>query len=55
MVGSGKSQAIYNILFGNFDKKGKKISDGIVDFSEPMIIPDYAIGKFKSKQTYYKI
>ena len=38
MVGSGKSQAIYNILFGNFDKKGKKISDGIVDFSEPMII-----------------
>jgi hypothetical protein len=38
MVGSGKSQAIYNLLFGNFDKKGKKISKGIVDFSEPMII-----------------
>ena len=38
MVGSGKSQAIYNLIFGNFDKKGKKISNGITDFSEPMII-----------------
>ena len=38
MVGSGKSQAIYNLLFGSFDKKSKKISDGIIDFKEPMII-----------------
>lgn len=38
MVGSGKSQAIYNLVFGNFDKKGKKISSGITDFSEPMIV-----------------
>ena len=38
MVGSGKSQAIYNLLFGNFNKKGKKISSGIIDFSEPMIV-----------------
>ncbi|MGD9625320.1 MAG: type IV secretion system DNA-binding domain-containing protein [Arcobacter sp.] len=38
MVGSGKSQAIYNLIFGNFDKKGKNISKGIVDFREPMII-----------------
>ena len=38
MVGSGKSQAIYNLLFGNFDKKSKKTSNGIVDFREPMII-----------------
>lgn len=38
MVGSGKSQAIYNLLFGNFDKRDKKISNGISDFKEPMII-----------------
>jgi DNA polymerase III delta prime subunit len=38
MPGSGKSQAIYNLLFGNFNNEGKKISNGIVDFKEPMII-----------------
>lgn len=38
MPGSGKSQAIYNLLFGNYNKKGRKVSKGIVDFKEPMII-----------------
>ena len=38
MVGSGKSQAIYNLIFGNFDKRSKKISNGIIDFLEPMIV-----------------
>ncbi len=38
MIGSGKSQVIYNLIFGNYNKNGKEISNGIVDFSEPMII-----------------
>jgi hypothetical protein len=38
MVGSGKTQAIYSLLFGNISKKGKKQSSGIIDFMEPMII-----------------
>jgi hypothetical protein len=38
MVGSGKTQAIYSLLFGNISKKSKKQSSGIIDFMEPMII-----------------
>lgn len=38
MVGSGKTQALYSLLFGNISKKGKKQSSGIIDFMEPMII-----------------
>jgi type IV secretory pathway TraG/TraD family ATPase VirD4 len=38
MVGSGKTQAIYSLLFGNISRNGKKQSSGIIDFIEPMII-----------------
>jgi type IV secretory pathway TraG/TraD family ATPase VirD4 len=38
MVGSGKTQALYSLLFGNISQKGKKQSSGIIDFMEPMII-----------------
>ena len=38
MVGSGKTQALYSLLFGNISKKGKKQSSGIIDFMETMII-----------------
>jgi len=38
MVGSGKTQALYSLLFGNISKKGEKQSSGVIDFMEPMII-----------------
>jgi type IV secretory pathway TraG/TraD family ATPase VirD4 len=37
MPGAGKTQGIYSNLFGAVAKNGKKISDGIVDFNEPLI------------------
>ena len=33
----------------------KIIKSATLDSIEATIIPDYAIGKFQSKQTYYKI
>lgn len=37
MPGSGKSQSLYSFLLGNVSEKGKKLSDGIIDFNEPLI------------------
>ena len=41
-AGSGKTQAIFSILLGNMSssnlKKQKKISEGIADFKEPIIV-----------------
>lgn len=38
-VGSGKTQGIFNLIFGLY-KKGKKISKGIIDYNPTMIIYD---------------
>jgi len=39
-VGSGKTQAIFNEIFGAYDSKGKKLKKGIVDYKQTMIIYD---------------
>ena len=39
-VGSGKTQGIFNLIFGNYSKDGVKESRGIVDYNTTMIIYD---------------
>ena len=39
-VGAGKTQAIFNEIFGIYDEKGKKLKPGIVDYKQTMIIYD---------------
>ena len=39
-VGSGKTQAIFNEIFGAYDSKGKQLKPGIVDYKQTMIIYD---------------
>ena len=39
-VGSGKTQAIFNEIFGAYNAKGKKLKKGIVDYKSTMIVYD---------------
>lgn len=39
-AGSGKTQGIFNLIFGNYSKDGVKESRGIVDYNTTMIIYD---------------
>jgi len=39
-VGSGKTQAIFNAIFGAYNEKGKQLKPGIVDYKQTMIVYD---------------
>jgi len=39
-VGSGKTQAIFNEIFGAYNEKGQKLKKGIVDYKQTMIVYD---------------
>jgi len=39
-AGSGKTQAIFSLIFGVYNARGKKLSKGIVDYKQTMIIYD---------------
>ena len=39
-VGSGKTQAIFNAIFGAYNEKGKKLKPGIIDYKQTMIVYD---------------
>jgi len=39
-VGSGKTQAIFNAIFGAYNEKGKQLKPGIIDYKQTMIVYD---------------
>ena len=55
-VGSGKTQAIFNEIFGAYNPKGRKLKPGIVDYKQTMIIydrkPDFTQLLFREGQDF---
>jgi len=55
-VGSGKTQAIFNEIFGAYDSKGRKLKPGIVDYKQTMIIydrkPDFTQLLYRENKDY---